>query len=166
MCETDEFRLQLLRLWEDSLYLEFSESRQDSSGGSSPAALSSSMRYKLRKKFPCPVELDQELRVKNARLPKPVHDGLNDWLKENRENPYPNKRQKESLASRLGITPQQVRACSDLQILGSRTCVDVRPSPLCLPAPSRVGADGDLTVNLIDTLSVVYHNVSVVVRVP
>ncbi len=110
MCETDEIRLQLLRLWEESLYLEFSESRQDSSGGSSPAALSSSMRYKLRKKFPCPVELDQELRVKNARLPKPVHDGLNNWLKENRENPYPNKREKENLASKLGITPQQVRA--------------------------------------------------------
>ena len=66
------------------------------------------MRYKLRKKHPCPIELEQELRVKNARLPKPVHDGLNDWLKKHTENPYPNKVEKEALASKLGITPQQV----------------------------------------------------------
>lgn len=70
--------------------------------------LSSSMRYKLRKKHPCPVELDQELKVKNARLPKPVHDGLNAWLKKHRDNPYPNKAEKETLSAKLGITPQQV----------------------------------------------------------
>ena len=72
------------------------------------ALLSSSMRYKLRKKHPCPVELDQELKVKNARLPKPVHDGLNAWLKKHRDNPYPNKAEKETLSAKLGITPQQV----------------------------------------------------------
>ena len=70
--------------------------------------LSSSMRYKLRKKNPCPVELEHELGVKNARLPKNVHDGLNGWLKRHRENPYPNKVEKEGLAKKLGITPQQV----------------------------------------------------------
>ena len=66
------------------------------------------MRYKLRKKNPCPVELEHELRVKNARLPKNVHDGLNAWLKKHTENPYPNKVEKEGLAKKLGITPQQV----------------------------------------------------------
>ena len=76
--------------------------------------LSSSMRYKLRKKNPCPIELDRELRVKNARLPKEVHDGLNDWLKKHRDNPYPNKADKEDLSSRLGITPQQVSLKIDI----------------------------------------------------
>ena len=66
------------------------------------------MRYKLRKKHPCPVELENELRVKNARLPKRVHDGLNVWLKRHSDNPYPNKAEKEGLSAKLGITPQQV----------------------------------------------------------
>ena len=76
------------------------------------------MRYKLRKKNPCPVELEHELRVKNARLPKNVHDGLNAWLKKHTENPYPNKVEKEGLAKKLGITPQQV---SDRSSCGNST---------------------------------------------
>ncbi len=82
-------------------------------GADSKTLLSSSMRYKLRKKHPCPVELEQELRVKNARLPKPVHDGLNSWLKRHRDNPYPNKAEKEALSAKLGITPQQVSELSE-----------------------------------------------------
>lgn len=77
--------------------------------GAGEVNLSSSMRYKLRKKHPCPIELEHELRVKNARLPKHVHDGLNAWLKGHKENPYPNKREKEILSTQLGITSQQVR---------------------------------------------------------
>lgn len=74
------------------------------------------MRYKLRKKHPCPVELEHEMRVKNARLPKPVHDGLNAWLKRHTDNPYPNKVEKEALSAKLGITPQQVRKLTDRSI--------------------------------------------------
>jgi hypothetical protein len=108
-------KLKLLHLWEESLYQEFIESRssgaQSNSGGNpeqNKGVLSSSMRYKLRKKHPCPIELEHELRVKNARLPKVVHDGLNSWLKKHQDNPYPNKAEKEVLSSKLGITPQQV----------------------------------------------------------
>ena len=104
--------MDLLHLWEGSLYHEFVDNRSEVPGTTSPEnikqVLSSSMRYKLRKKTPCPIELDQELRVKNARLPTLVHEGLNEWLKKHTENPYPNKVEKEALAHRLGITPQQV----------------------------------------------------------
>ena len=54
------------------------------------------------------MELEQELKVKNARLPNNVHFVLNAWLKEHKENPYPNKVEKEALSNQLGITPQQV----------------------------------------------------------
>ena len=107
--------MKLLHLWEDSLYREFIDARIRrhglNNGGPLPdekTILSSSMRYKLRKKHPCPIELENELRVKNARLPKKVHDGLNIWLKKHQENPYPNKAEKEALSAKLGITPQQV----------------------------------------------------------
>lgn len=106
--ETDPVKLQLLRLWEESLYREFIQTKMEARGGNAEVVLSSSMRYKLRKKYPCPVELDQELRVKNARLPKHVHDGLNAWLKLHKQSPYPNKKDKEELAGQLAITPQQV----------------------------------------------------------
>ena len=117
-CTTDDTKLKLLHTWEESVYQDFIENRSSSGGASasldsscdSKAVLSSSMRYKLRKKHPCPIELEQELRVKNARLPKPVHDGLNNWLKKHREHPYPNKTEKEALSAELGITPQQVKA--------------------------------------------------------
>lgn len=113
MLQSDDVKLKLLKLWEESLYQEFSLAKQSSLGGNGgpkgdSCGLSSSMRYKLRKKHPCPIELEQELRVKNARLPKVVHDGLNAWLKSHKENPYPNKRDKDLLSSKLGITPQQV----------------------------------------------------------
>ncbi|XP_059078263.1 iroquois-class homeodomain protein IRX-1-like isoform X2 [Tigriopus californicus] len=113
MLQSDEVKLKLLKLWEESLYQEFSLAKQSLAGGNGgtkgdPCGLSSSMRYKLRKKHPCPIELEQELRVKNARLPKVVHDGLNAWLKSHKENPYPNKRDKDLLSTKLGITPQQV----------------------------------------------------------
>ena len=112
--------MQLLRLWEESLYQEFISSRSEAKGGEAAAAvsLSSSMRYKLRKKHPCPIELEHELRVKNARLPKHVHDGLNAWLKSHKENPYPNKREKEILSTKLGITPQQVREDFQRRVVG------------------------------------------------
>ena len=123
LCETDGVKLKLLHLWEESLYQEFIDARSNNNnnnsgaeanltgtctGADSKSILSSSMRYKLRKKNPCPIELENELRVKNARLPKNVHDGLNHWLKRHQENPYPNKAEKESLSAKLGITPQQV----------------------------------------------------------
>ena len=103
-CDADDDKLRLLQLWENSLYEEFLRSK-----ATNATSLSSSMRYKLRKKNPCPIELEQELRVKNARLPKDVHDGLNEWLKRHRDHPYPSKADKDGLSSRLGITPQQVR---------------------------------------------------------
>lgn len=121
LCETDAVKLKLLHLWEESLYQEFLDNRSthgasannstnnNNETSNSKTLLSSSMRYKLRKKNPCPIELENELRVKNARLPKPVHDGLNSWLKKHQENPYPNKAEKEALSAKLGITPQQVR---------------------------------------------------------
>ena len=113
VCHSDSVKLKLVNLWEEGLYREFLLSRRNPGEpvdlDNVKAHLSSSMRYKLRKKTPCPIELENEMRVKNARLPKPVHDGLNSWLKKHQENPYPNKAEKEALSSKLGITPQQVR---------------------------------------------------------
>ncbi len=126
-CSTDAAKLQLLHLWEDSLYKNFAESR--SLGGGDPSALSSSMRYKLRKKHPCPVELEHEMRVKNARLPKQVHDGLNSWLKKHRDNPYPNKAEKETLSAKLGITPQQVGMHPSFLTVHSLTYIRDRKIP-------------------------------------
>ncbi len=106
----------LTRLWEESLYRDFAMSKrrrqhnriEDPSSFSSTTDLTSSMRYKLRKKHPCPIEMEEQLRVKNARLPRLVHDGLNAWLKRHQDNPYPNREEKEKLSQQLGITPQQV----------------------------------------------------------
>ncbi len=124
-CETEEGRRQIRRLWDASLFREFAVERFSDDPEAAEKSLSSSMKYKLRRKEPCPIAEGPELpmpevmtapasnnssvkKVKNARLPRAVHEGLNAWLRKHQDHPFPNKEQKEILSSQLGITPQQV----------------------------------------------------------
>ena len=128
ICSTESSRQALERLWDASVYREFALNR----GIDLETSLPTAMKFKLKSKYPFPAEhqgdedeMEDEAEeprasgnnnnnsnkkeVKNARLPRSVHEGLNAWLKKHQDHPFPNKEEKEMLSSTLGITPQQVK---------------------------------------------------------
>ena len=105
--QTASTQVQLVRLWEESLYQEYNAS-QTKGNPDITRRLTERTRCSLRRKAPCPIQLEYSPQFQEKRLPISVHGPLNRWLEEHISNPFPTKDEKEELGKKLGITPQQV----------------------------------------------------------